>query len=227
MTAVRTRLILVDDHHMVVEGLRAMLQRKFTVVAVAYSAAELLDLLPRVSADCLLLDLSLPDRNGLDLMPDIIATAPELRVLVVTMHLDRVLAEAARDAGARAFVPKDSSLDELEEAIRRVMAGETFVSPHVPKHTDHMGFGASHPLLAPLTPRQHELLQLLAPGRPTAELARELELSERTVGFHRMNIREKLGLDSEQTLLKFAVLARGGMPMDADPPVGPESTVPL
>lgn len=212
MTPPRPRLILADDHHMFVDSLSASLRRRrYDVVAVVYSGDELLDILRPGMADCLLLDLSMPGRNGLELLPDILATDPDLSVLVVTMHLDRVIADAVLDAGAHGFIPKDSTHTELDEAIRRVLAGEIYVSPRVPHITFGMGMGAPHAGLGQLTSRQIAILIMISEGCSSAEIARRLNLSERTIAFHRTNIRAKLGVgDSDHLLMRYAILAREG-----------------
>jgi len=210
MSVARPRLIIADDHTMVVEGLRRSLQTNFAIAAVAHSARELLALLPSVEADCLLLDMGMPERNGLDLMPDIKAMRPDLKVLVVTMHLDRVLAETVLHAGADGFVPKDSGVEELEEAILTVLEGGRFLSPRVPRISNRVGLGAAHPGMAQLTPRQHEIVRLLGQGKSSAEIAHTLGLRERAIQFHRHNIRKILGLSSEFELTRYAILVSVG-----------------
>lgn len=207
MTA-RPKLILADDHHLLVESLRTSLARRFEVRAVAHDGDQLLALLPATPADCLLLDMSLPGRNGLELLPEIRRIAPAMKVLIVTMHLQRPLAEAALNAGASGFMPKDSGLEELEDAITRVLSGERYLSPRLPKRTQQVGFEASNAAFGKLTPRQQEIVQLIGDGRTSAQIAVQLGLSERTVGFHRSNIRKVLGIDSELGLAQQAVLFR-------------------
>jgi len=129
----KPRLILVDDHRMIVGGLRSTLRATYDIVGVAFGGKELLALLKTRSADCLLLDLQLPDRLGLDLIPDVLALRPEMRILVVTMFLDRCIAEAALAAGAHGFIPKDAGRKELESAITDVLAGRRHVSPRLPR----------------------------------------------------------------------------------------------
>jgi DNA-binding NarL/FixJ family response regulator len=202
----RPRLVIADDHRLLVEGLRRMLARRFEVVGVAYTGDELLKLLERVSADVLILDLSLPGRSGIDLLPDIRRVQPDLRVLVVTMHVDRILAEAALAAGATGFVPKDSGMEEVEVGLREVLAGRRYLSPRVPRHTLRVGLDAIHASLARLTPRQQTILRLVGEGRTSAEIGAKLGLSEATITFHRQRIRKALGLSSEWALLRHALL---------------------
>ncbi len=206
----RPRLILADDHHLLVESLRSTLSKRFTVAAVAYDGDALLGLLPTTEAECLLLDLSLPGRNGLELIPAVRRLRPALKILIVTMHLDRSLADAAMQTGANGFVPKDSGLEELETAITAVLAGQRYLSPRLPPHTQSVGLAASHPAFSKLTPRQQEIVQLIGDGKTTADIASILGLSQRTVGFHRTNIRKTLGIDSELGLARQAVLFRMG-----------------
>ena len=202
----RARLVIADDHRMVVQGLEQMLGKRFDIVGVAYAGDELLKLLERTPADGLLLDLSLPGRSGLDLLPDIRALRPDLRVLVLTMHADRVLAEASLAAGALGFVPKDAGMEELKLALTEVLAGRRYVSPRVPKSSHRVGLDALHASLARLTERQQTILRLLGEGLTSAEIGDKLGLSENTITFHRKRIRTILGLASEWELTRQAIL---------------------
>jgi DNA-binding NarL/FixJ family response regulator len=222
----RPRLILADDHHLLVEGLRSTLGRHFSIAAIAHDGDELLALLPATDADCLLLDISLPGRNGLELIPEVKRMKPDMAVLIVTMHLHRSLADAALHSGANGFIPKDSGIEELEAAITTVLGGGRYLSPRIPPHSQHLSIDAAHPALSKLTPRQQEIVQLIGDGKSTAEIAAILGLSQRTVGFHRTNIRKTLGIDSEMGLARQAVLFRMGqsaMP-DSPTPAIPGST---
>lgn len=202
----RPRLVVADDHRLVVQGLEQMLSRRFEIVGVAYAGDQLLELLRHTLTDGLILDLSLPGRSGLDLLPDIRAVQPMLRILVLTMHVDRMLAEAALAAGATGFVPKDSSMDEVETALKEVLAGRRYLSPRVPKFSHRLGLDAMHASLARLTPRQQTILRQLGQGKTSAEIGRGLGLSESTITFHRHRIRGVLGLSSEWELLRHAIL---------------------
>jgi len=206
----RGRLVIVDDHRLVAQGMGAILARHYDVVGVADSAASLRALLRAHEADCLLLDLTMPETNGLELIPEIRALYPAMRVLVVTMHVDRCLAEASLAAGAHGFVPKDSCPDELVQAIRAVLAGQRFVSPRVPTATDRVALRATHSAAACLTPRQLQILRLISDGKSTDEIAAALGVTSYTVTYHRANLRRVLGIRNEQGLLRFAVLVRVG-----------------
>lgn len=206
--AKRARLIMADDHHLLVESLRNALSRRYDVGAVAHDGEALLSILRLADADCLLLDISLPGRNGLELIPEVKRMRPALKVLIVTMHVDRSLVDAAFNAGANGFIPKDSGLEELEAAIDAVLAGQRYVSPRIPPNSQQLGLAAAHPALSKLTPRQQEIVQLIGDGKSTAEIAEILGLSQRTVGFHRSNIRKTLGIESELGLAQQAMLIR-------------------
>ncbi|OYV62988.1 MAG: hypothetical protein B7Z72_14605 [Gemmatimonadetes bacterium 21-71-4] len=156
--------------------------------------------------DGLLLDLSLPGRSGLELLPDIHALQPELRVLVLTMHVDRILAEAALAAGATGFVPKDAGMEELERALEAVLAGKRFLSDRVPKVTHRVGLDAMHASLARLTPRQQTIMRLNGKGKTSGEIGAKLGLTESTITFHRQRIRRLLGLASEWELVRHSIL---------------------
>lgn len=202
----QARLIIADDHRMVVQGLEQMLGQRFEIVGVAYAGDELLKLLQRTPADGLLLDLSLPGRSGLDILPEIRTLQPDLKVLVLTMHADRVLAEASLAAGALGFVPKDAGMEELKLALSEVLAGRRYVSPRVPKSSHRVGLDAMHASLARLTERQQAILRLLGEGLSSAEIGDKLGLSENTITFHRKRIRMILGLATEWELTREAIL---------------------
>ena len=206
MTGARPRLVIADDHRVVVQGLQQLLGDRFDIVGVAYAGDELLKLLEGTQSDGLLLDLSLPGRNGLDILPEIRALQPDLKVLVLTMHADRVLAEASVAAGALGFVPKDAGMDELEMALQQVLAGRRYVSPRVPKSSHRVALDAMHASLARLTERQQTILRLLGQGLSSADIGEKLGLSENTITFHRRRIRTILGLASEWELMRQAIL---------------------
>jgi DNA-binding NarL/FixJ family response regulator len=201
------RLLIADDHALVVEGLRKLLEPAHRVVGVAHSGKETLALVAKQPADCLLLDLSMPEGNGLDLIAPIRASAPALKIIIVTMFVDKALAEAAIQAGADGFVPKDAGIDELQTAIAEVLAGRRYVSRSGLRRgraqLDEQGLGMSQ-----LTPRQREIVRMVGEGQSNAEIADALGLTERTITFHRSNIRRMLGIPNEWGLVRYAMLAR-------------------
>ncbi len=203
---VRARLILADDHRMVVQSFSQVLRGQFDVVDVVYDADALIELLQAKSADCLLLDVLLPGMNGLELIPRVRSLRPEIKILVVTMLRDRAVAEAALAAGADGFLPKDGGIDELALALETVLFGRLYISPTVPKTSHGVGTSAGHPALARLTFRQQQVLRLIGEGKALTEIARLLSVSESTVEFHKHNVMRALGLHTTSALAQFAVL---------------------
>ncbi len=209
MSGRRPRLFLVDDHQLLLEGLKLALQEQFDVVGTANTGAEVLNSCRELRPDAIVLDLSLPDRSGLEIIADLRAELPEVKILVVTMHADRVMADASLQTGAHGFLPKDAGIPELTAVLGRVLAGERVVSQRIPK------MGTTRPTLddaalgmAQLTPRQRKIVHLIAEGKRSADIADEIGCSAATVSFHRMGIRKALGLQSEFALLRYALLVR-------------------
>lgn len=202
------RLLLVDDHHLLLESLRHALQPEYEIVGTISTGGEVAEASLRLAPDVVLLDLSLPDRSGLEVIGDLKATSPAVKILMVTMHADRVLAEASIQAGAHGFVPKDAGLDEVRQAIREVLAGREFVSALVPRSGPRHAPGAIAFQLERLTPRQRQIVQLLGEGKSTHAIAHALGISHWTVTFHRTRIREALGIDTEWGLMRYAMVVR-------------------
>ncbi len=207
----RARLLLVDDHRMMLDSLRLALEREHQIVGAVRTAAEAIEANRRLRPDLVLLDLGLPDRGGLEIISDLLQVR-NVRILVVTMYTDRVLADAALQAGARGYIPKDADIAELNTAIREVLAGRTFVSSLIHERTleqfpDKLRLG-----MANLTPRQRAIVDRLGDGKSSARIADELHLSCATIAFHRGRIRKALGLKSEWDLLRHALLIRMSEP---------------
>jgi DNA-binding NarL/FixJ family response regulator len=205
----RPRLYLVDDHQLLLEGLKLALQEKYDIVGTANAGAGVVSACLELRPDAVVLDLSLPDRSGLEIIADLRTEVPEVKILVVTMHADRVMADASLQTGAHGFLPKDAGIPELTAALARVLAGERVVSDRIPR------LGTTRPTLADaalglaqLTPRQRRIVHLIAEGKRTADIAAEIGCSAATVSFHRMGIRKALGLQSEFALLRYALLVR-------------------
>jgi DNA-binding NarL/FixJ family response regulator len=200
------RVIIADDHRVLAEGLRTLLEPTYTVVGMAHSGTDLLPILRTAPADCLLLDLMMPGQNGFSLLPLIRRIQPALKIVVLTMLVDRVIAEACLRAGADAFVPKDADGEEVLDAISTVLAGKRYLSPRVPKTSHHVGLAAARPGLEGLTPRQYAILRLLSSGKRPAHIAEDLGVSRSTVTFHIQNLMRVLGVPTTDALLQWAVL---------------------
>lgn len=213
----RAAVMIADDHPLVSQGLKAVLKPQFNVVAVESDAREVVATAIRHRPDVIILDLSMPNRNGLELLPELIAAVPQAKVIIVTMHVDRTLADLAMQSGAHGFLPKESSAEELNSAIADVLDGKKFISARIPKRSFRDGAAIEHPELDRLTPRHLEILRLIGDGKSTGEIAEDLGLSPRTVEFHRSSIRKALGITTEWGLMRFAIMLRVGGDPGADP----------
>jgi DNA-binding NarL/FixJ family response regulator len=202
----RIRLVLVDDHELVLESLRSSLSAEFDVLASVATGAEVLPAVLEHRPDVLLLDLGLPDRSGLEILSDLKQNTPDLRILVVTMHNDPVLVESALQSGATGFIPKNAGLQELCGAVREVAAGHRYVSPRLPRRADRPADGSEQLGFGNLTPRQRQIVRLLGEGKTTAEIAVALSLSPNTITYHRSRVRKALGLTSEVALDRYAFI---------------------
>lgn len=198
-------LLLAEDHEMVGQGLAAMLGSDYDVLEIVPDGADVIHAVRRLKPDVLLLDLSLPNRTGIDLLPELRNLRPRQLVLILTMHTDIHLADLAMSLGARGFVPKNAGLDELRTAIATVLAGDDYVSPSLPEQggrgaiMDPMGFGQ-------LTPHQQRIVRLLAKGLSSEQIAEELGVTVWTVAFHRKNIRKALGMKSDIEMHRYAII---------------------
>lgn len=205
----RTAILIADDHPLVSQGLRAILRPNCEVVGVVQDGRDVSDAVRAKKPELLLLDLSMPHRNGLDLLPELTKAFPNLKVLVVTMHVDRAMADAAMLAGAHGFIPKEASAEELNDAISQVMQGKRYLSPKIPRHTQRDGSAIYDPALDRLTPRHKQILRLLGEGKTSQQIADVLGVSHRTIEFHRASIRRALGITNEVGLLRYAVMLQG------------------
>ncbi len=206
--AARSRLMIADDHAMLVESLCAALGPEFEIAGTAHSGLELLALVSARRAHCLVLDLLLPGPTGLELIPMVLTKQPALRILVISMLVDPVFADAVLAEGASGFVPKEAPMCELELAIREVIAGRCYVSARVPKTSHQVGLRARHPALRALTSRQEEILLLLGDGMTERDVAEALGLGPSTVTFHKRNLMRTLGIGTDAALRRFSVLVR-------------------
>jgi len=204
------RVLLADDHTLVRAGLRGLLQgiEGVEVVGEAGDGHEVLRLAAALHPDVVLLDISMPLLNGLDAATQLMRDDSRLRVLILSMHTAEEYVLRALRAGCAGYLLKRSAVSELEIAIRAVARGETYLSPTVSKQVvdDYVGRtgGVADPLEA-LTARQREILQLVAEGHTSKEIAERLQLSFKTVEAHRSQIMERLNLTDVTGLVRFAV----------------------
>jgi DNA-binding NarL/FixJ family response regulator len=205
------QLLIVDDHPMMRTGLAQLIDNEpdLVVAAGADTAREAQEAVLKHKLDLVLLDISLPDKNGLELIKDIRAQKPELAILVVSMHDETLYAERVLRAGARGYIMKQEGGKRFLEAIRRVLEGGIYVSEKMSARileifSGHPSRGTPSPL-ACLSDREFEVFQAIARGSDTAAIARQLHVSVKTVEAHRVHIKEKLQLKTANDLVRFAV----------------------
>lgn len=196
------RLVIVDDHSLVRDGLRARLSvvAGLQVIGEAASGAQALLLAEAEGPDLMLVDVGMRGMNGIELATLLRERHPAIRVLMLSMYDNREYVLSAMRAGARGYVLKESPTEEIIAAISAVWAGGNYFSAQVASLVAH---GAAP--VSQLTGREHEVLLLLAHGRSNKWVAKELDISVRTVETHRLSLRRKLGVDSASDLLKIAV----------------------
>ena len=204
----KIRLLLADDHAILRAGLRVLLdaQPDMTVVAEAADGHEVLARVRNLDFDVLLLDMSMPGKSGIELIKQVKAEKPKLRVLVLSMHEEKQYAVRAIKAGASGYVTKDSAGTQLVTAIRRVAGGGAFITAEV---AEQLALGAMPDAeIAPhgrLSDREFEVLRLLVAGHTVTETAAMLNLSGKTVSTHKARLMEKLGIDNQADLVRYAM----------------------
>lgn len=204
-------ILIVDDHPLFREGLVHLIrqERDLTVCGQAGTATEAMALVERLRPALVLLDISLPDRNGLELIKDLHALRPELPVLVISMHDESLHAERVLRAGARGYIMKQEGGSKILDAIRQVLAGQIYVSEKMSELILERLAGqrpkGSRSPIEKLSDREFEVFSLLGQGLATREIARRLNLSVKTVEVHRVNIKRKLGLRTATELVRHAV----------------------
>jgi two-component system, NarL family, response regulator NreC len=206
----KIQILLADDHIIIRDGIRALLEKHsdFEVVAVANDGRETLEMIQKFDIDVVVMDISMPNMTGIEAAQQIKLIAPKVKVLALSVHTDNELVSRMIEAGASGYLPKSCEIDELIEAIQTVMHNRTYLSPSVvdsvfrfmqkePCQTDNAP--------SPLTPREREVLQQIAEGKTTKEIASILCVGESTVESHRQNIIKKLDIHSIAELTKYAI----------------------
>jgi DNA-binding NarL/FixJ family response regulator len=204
----RPRLLLADDHRLVLEGLQKLLEPEFEVAGMVEDGRSLLVAAERLRPDVLLLDISMPLLNGIDAARRIGRSCPGTRVIFVSMHAEPAYVRAAFRAGGSGYVLKHCAAKDLVTAIREVLAGRSYVTPGISGETGSLPQrSACRPgsAAAALTPRQREVLQLVAEGRSNKEIAALLDISVKAVEFHKSAIARRLGTTRTSDLTKSAI----------------------
>jgi len=201
-----TRVLIADDHRLFREGLRALLAaNEFEVVAEAADGRETIRMARRIQPDIALLDITMPGLNGVDATREVLRVSPQSRVILLTMHKDDAYLAAALRAGARGYVLKSQGGQELIQAMREVLQGDVHLAPGSLRplvESYQTGEGLGHD---PLSPREHEVLQLVAEGKTTKEVADVLGISFKTAESHRQRIMAKLDIHDTAGLVRYAI----------------------
>lgn len=204
----RARVLLADDHKIVTEGLRSLLEAEFDLVGIVEDGRALVAAAKELDPDVVVADISMPLLNGIEAIRQLKKAGTRAKVIFLTMHPDVTYATRAFEAGALGFVLKHSASSELLTAIREALKGRTYITPMIAQDLMQAYKGASlrRQKAAPkLTPRQREVLQLVAEGLSAKEIAAMLHISARTVEFHKYRIMEDLNLRTNAELVQYAI----------------------
>lgn len=209
---IMNNILLVDDHPLLREGLGRLVDADsgLHVCGMAGDVQEALSMVETTDPDLVITDLTLPGRNGLELIKDLLATHPELPIMVLSMHDELIYAERVLRAGGRGYVMKDASPDRLLEAIHTVLGGGVFASQTVTNHflralSSVKGAPAPGFPLERLTDREMEVFELIGQAKSNQDIASRLGISPRTLDAHRAHIREKLGFADGNELTRYAI----------------------
>ena len=204
----RLRLLIADDHALVMAGLVKLLEPEYDLVATLTNGRDALEAVGRLRPDIVLLDIAMPSLNGIEAARQIHARHPEMKIIVVTMHANKDYVREAFRAGASGYVLKHAAVAELTNALREVKEGRYFISPQLTKDIPRAALDPTRnpgELFGRLTPRQREVLQLVTEGKSAKEIAYVLNISRKTVEFHKAAIMEELGVRSTAELVRYAV----------------------
>ena len=202
------RIVVADDHTIVREGLKQLLAAagELTVVGEAQNGHEVIERVRDLEFDLLLLDMSMPGKSGIELIRQVRAEKPKLRILILSMHEEHQYAVRAIRAGAAGYLTKDSASRQLVEAIRKVATGGAFISAEV---AQQLALGAmpdaQGPAHAALSDREFQVFQLIASGKSVSDIAERLNLSVKTVSTHKSNILQKMNMSTQAELIRYAI----------------------
>jgi len=200
------RILLADDHQIVRQGVRALLEQAgFTVVGEAINGRQAVELAATLKPDVAVLDLVMPLLNGLDAGRQILALDSSVRVVLLTMHTEEHQIVAALRAGIRGYLLKTQAAEDLVQAIRGILRGEVYLSPGVSRVLVEGYVSRPNAEVEPLTAREREVLQLVAEGKTSKEIASLLDLSVKTAESYRSRIMEKLDIHDTAGLVRYAI----------------------
>jgi DNA-binding NarL/FixJ family response regulator len=203
----KLRILLADDHTFLLQACEKMLEPDYDIPAVFTDGRSLLEAAPALKPDAIVLDIGMPLLNGLDAGRELKKLMPRVKLIFLTMYPDPDLAREAINAGASAYLLKTSAASELTKAIQEAIKGRLYITPAIARAMEDSFIRNPEVkrVSKELTPRQREVLQLLAEGRPMKEAAYILDVSTRTIAFHKYRMMEHLGLKSTAELIQFAI----------------------
>ena len=204
----KPRVLLADDHKIVIEGLKNLLRDEFEIVGSVEDGRALVEQASTLYPDVIVADISMPQLNGIEAARQIKKTDKNIKIVFLTMHPDATYAANAFEAGASGFVLKHSASSELIRAIHEAIKGRTYVTPLIAGdliHTYQEGGSPEKNLFKKMSPRQREVLQLLAEGKSAKEIASILNISTRTVEFHKYRMMEQLNIKTSAELVRYAI----------------------
>lgn len=201
----RPRILLADDHRIVAEGLKGILAAEFELVGVVEDGQKMVDAARTMRLDAIVADIGMPVRNGIEALEALRQEDIDVPVVFLTMHREADYALLALEAGAAGYVLKHAAPEELVQAVRVALEGGTFVSPAMAGEVFQATRGRARDNAEPLTTRQREILRLLADGRSAKEIAKALDISSRTVEFHKYRMMDALGIKNSAELIHFAI----------------------
>jgi DNA-binding NarL/FixJ family response regulator len=207
---VTVRILIADDHKIVRDGLRSLLEARedWSVVGEASDGREAVELARAVKPDVVVIDVAMPELNGIDATSKLVNLPDQPKVVALSMHSDRNFVAGMLRAGASAYLRKESAFDEIARAIETVLQDKTFLGDGITGvvvESYRELIARETPASTPLTAREREVLQLIAEGHKTVEIAAALYVSSKTIETHRRQIMEKLGLHSVPELTKYAI----------------------
>lgn len=207
----KRKIVLADDHAIVRNGVKAVLEKlgkNMEIVAEISNGKDLVDYAQKHGADVYVVDISMPVLNGIEAVERIVRRNPDAKVVMLSMYADRVSVEKSLKAGAKGFIVKVSTADEIVDAIEEVAAGRFYLCSKVSKYIVQGFLGKSSSRkrdVTGLTPKEKEVLQLIAEGYSSKQIAKSFNLSLNTIHVHRNNIMKKLGIHKQAELVRYAI----------------------
>jgi len=202
------RILIADDHLLIREGLKKVLKEAIDmrVVKEAVNAAEMLQTLKEGEIDLVVLDISLPDKSGLEVLQDLKRDYPKIPVLILSAHPEERFAVRALREGAAGYLTKESAPQELIQALRKIIQGRKYVSPSL---AERLAIDVKNPGMKPphetLSSREYQILRLVAAGKSSKEIAADLSISINTVNTYRSRMQEKMGMKTDAELIRYAI----------------------